>query len=421
MSLTNAGGQADSSSREAALNSDVRFVAFQSAATNLVPGDQNGRDDIFVRDRMTGTTQRVSVSSSGVEATSYSVNPTLTGDGRFVAFSSSSTNLVPGDMNDTDDIFLHDRQTGTTELVSVANNETQLSSQSFGPASLSADARFVTFHSGFNVFVRDRMLGVTEKMDEGSGGSDLGYASDPDITGDGRFVAFKLGSISSSQIHLRDRQTGQIELVSVNDSGETGVGTSVTPELSADARFVTFSSNATNLEAGDTNVQRDVFVRDRMAGTTRLVSVATNGTQGLQGSDLPAINADGRFIAFRSSAPNLVAGDTNDTTDVFVHDRDPGPPTPTPTPCETCTPTPTATPGVPPRGTTRVSVASDGTQANGYSAVPDINGDGRFVTFFSFATNLVPNDTNAASDIFLHDRQTAATERVSVGAGRSPG
>src|SRR5438132_1692287 len=176
------------------------------------------------------------------------------------------------------------------------------------------------------------------------------------------------------------------ERVSVASGGTTeGNDTSLGSALSADGRFVAFDSAATDLVAGDTNGVSDVFVHDRQTGTTERVSVASDGTQGNNASSYPALSADGRFVAFDSDATNLVAGDTNGATDVFVHDRQTG-------------------------ATERVSVTSGGgTQGNGNSggffAFPALSADGRFVAFQSDATNLVTGDTNGATDVFVQDRQ----------------
>src|SRR5439155_1754636 len=168
------------------------------------------------------------------------------------------------------------------------------------------------------------------------------------------------------------------------------------PALSADGRFVAFVSFATNLVAGDTNGATDVFVHDRQTGTTERVSVASDGTQGNAASAGAALSADGRFVAFHSYATNLVAGDTNGATDVFVHDRQTG-------------------------TTERVSVSSGGTEGNGFSAAPALSADGRFVAFHNTATNLVAGDTNGKTDVFVHDRQTGTTERTSVASDATQG
>ena len=182
------------------------------------------------------------------------------------------------------------------------------------------------------------------------------------------------------------------ERVSVASNGGQADSSSVNPAVSADGRFVAFESDASNLVGGDTNGLNDIFVHDRQTGTTERVSVATGGTEANGVSYTPAISADGRFVAFYSNATNLVGGDTNGTSDVFVHDRQTG-------------------------TTERVSVATGGAEANGGSSTAAISADGRFVAFHSDATNLVSGDTNGARDIFVHDRQTGTTERVSVATG----
>jgi Tol biopolymer transport system component len=179
------------------------------------------------------------------------------------------------------------------------------------------------------------------------------------------------------------------EVVSVSTTGERGSGSSSDPSLSADGRFVAFTSWARNLVPGDTNDAGDIFVRDRSAGTTEIVSVSSSGDQGNADSYLPCISSDGRFVAFGSRATNLVADDTNGVSDVFVHDRVAG-------------------------TTERVSVSSGGLQADDAAWPPSISGDGRYVAFPSRATNLVPDDTNGAYDVFVHDRLTRTTQRVSV-------
>src|SRR5439155_1725953 len=190
-----------------------------------------------------------------------------------------------------------------------------------------------------------------------------------------------------SDVFVHDRQTGTTERVSVASGGAQGNGSSgligfaFPPALSADGRFIAFVSFATNLVAGDTNAATDVFVHDRQTETSRASCVASGGTEGNAASLGFALSADGRFVAFRSDATNLVAGDTNGTTDVFVHDRQTG-------------------------ATERMSVGSGGVQGNGFSAGPALSADGRFVAFRSVGTNLVAGDTNGATDVFVHDRQT---------------
>jgi Tol biopolymer transport system component len=180
--------------------------------------------------------------------------------------------------------------------------------------------------------------------------------------------------------------------VPVDRSGQQANGNSLLPAISADGRFVAFPSFATNLVARDRNGAFDVFVRDRVAQVTRRVSVGAGGQEGYRGSRDPAISADGRFVAFDSYAWNFVAGDTNGNQDVFVRDRKA-------------------------QVTRRVSVGTGGQQANRRSYCMAISASGRFVLFASNATNLVAGDTNGSYDVFVRDRKAQVTRRVSVGAG----
>jgi Tol biopolymer transport system component len=233
-----------------------------------------------------------------------------------------------------------------------------------------------------------------------SGHQANGLSSSPTISADGRFVAFQSEASNlvpgdtngHSDVFVRDRAAQVTRRVSVGAGGQQGNGESFEPAISAGGRFVVFWSSASNLVAGDTNNADDIFVRDRFARVTRRISVGLGGQQANGHSEVPAISARGRFVAFSSSASNLVPGDTNGTSDVFVRDR---------------------------MGqlTRRVSVGSGGQQSNDISFLPTISADGRFVGFTSSASNLVPVDTNNADDIFVRDRFAQVTRRVSVGSG----
>src|SRR5438445_6610436 len=288
VSVASGGTEGDEASLGSALSADGRFVAFDSAATDLVAGDTNGVSDVFVHDRQTGTTERVSVASGGAQGNGssgligFAFPPALSADGRFIAFVSFATNLVAGDTNAATDVFVHDRLTGTTERVSVASGGTEGNDASLGFA-LSADGRFVAFQSDATNLVPGDTNGATD-------------------------------------VFVRDRQTGMTERVSVASDGTQANNASSYPVLSADGRFVAFHSAGTNLVAGDTNGATEVFVHDRQTGTTERVSVASGGTQGNDSSAGPALSADGGLVAFHSTATNLVSGDANGAYDVFVHE-----------------------------------------------------------------------------------------------------
>ncbi len=341
VSVALGGLPSDGMSGYAAISADGRFVAFQSTATNLVPGDTMLLQDVLVRDRLLGTTERVSVDSNGLEANGGSFQPSISADGRFVAFFSEAWNLVPGDTNGELDVFVRDRLLGTTERASVSTTGAEGDRMS-GLPSISADGRWVAFSSlastlvpgdtnqALDVFVRDRLLGATERVSVGSNGSEGNQGSDyPSISPDGRFVAFESWSSSLvpgdtngvTDVFLRDRQLGTTERVSLGAGGMQADGESVDPTVSADGRCVAFWSVATNLVAGDTNARLDVFLRDRQAGTTERVSVGSAGSQANADSSWAALSADGRCIVFISKADNLVAGDTNQRDDVFARDR----------------------------------------------------------------------------------------------------
>jgi hypothetical protein len=321
----------------ASIGASGRYVAFNSAATNHVPGDTNGVDDIFFHDRQTGTTERVNVDSLGAEANSSGlfVSTSIAANGRFVAFNSPASNLVPGDTNGTEDIFVHDRLTGATERVSVNSTGAEGNSYS-GGVSLSEDGRYVAFHSRadnlvvgdtnqlHDVFVHDRQTKITERVSGNFGGLSGSYS--PSISADGRFVALNrnTGNIitgSKWEAFVHDRQTGNTELVSVNSRGVAGHSESRATSISEDGRYVSFYSSSNNLVRGDSNKREDVFVHDRTTGMTERVSVSSLGAQGNEDSSFSVLSADGRYLAFGSDADNLVNGDANSERDVFVHNR----------------------------------------------------------------------------------------------------
>jgi Tol biopolymer transport system component len=346
-SLDTIGLPGNGPSNEVAISSDGRFVAFASYATNLVHNDRNGKVDIFVRDFVAGTTERVTVNSAGVEANDGSGFPSISADGRFVVFESWATNLVMGDKNGRPDVFLHDRVTGANELVSISSTGAQGDAASvldWSWPTISADGRYVAFWSYADnlvsgdgngledVFVHDRQSGTTEKVSVDSAGypSD-GQSFSVSISPDGRFVGFvsyadnlvpgDTNNVSDAFVH--DRQTGATERVNVDSAGVQGNGRcSSPPVLSADGRYVVFDSDSSNLVPNDTNGLSDVFRRDRQSGTTERMSVASGGQQGDNFSYAPWISADGRFVAFQSTADNLVPGDSNWTYDDFLRGPD---------------------------------------------------------------------------------------------------
>ncbi len=399
VSVDSGGVQGDNASEAPSFSDDGRYVVFKSAATNLVPSDTNNEYDVFVHDRQSGTTERVSVDSGGAQGNNSSWAPSISADGRYVAFASYATNLVVGDTNNHGDVFVHDRQTGTTQRVSVSSGGVQGNGHCGGP-SISVDARFVAFgsystnlvggdtNSVADVFVHDRQSGTTERVSVDSGGAQgNGFSAFPSVSADGRYLAFQSAASNliagdtnnASDLFVHDRQSGTTERVSISSGGAQGNDRSENPSISADGRYVAFESYATNLVVGDSNSRADVFFHDRQGGTTERVSVASGGAQGNNGSFAATISVEGRYVAFYSYATNLVSGDTNGDYDVFVHDLQSG-------------------------TTERMSVALSGAQGNADSSSPSISADGRCVAFESWANNLVGGDTNDHVDVFLRDR-----------------
>lgn len=317
-----------------------------SSATNLVANDTNGWFDVFAHDMQTGVTSLVSLDSSGIQGNNHSFEPSVSADARYIAFSSDASNLISSDGNGTRDIFVRDMQTQTTTLASLSSMGVQANDYSEAP-SISGDGRFVAFvSSATNLVAND-----TNNKDD---------------------------------VFVHDMQTGATTRVSVSSIGNEGDGTARWVSISADGRYVAFESDATNLVSGDTNNTGDVYIYDMQTGTTSRESVSSTGIQANGGSGEPSLSHDGRYIVFSSSATNLVSGAGNGWEQVYVRDRQAG-------------------------TTAQISVASDGTQADGaHSDVRSnrsISGDGSAVAFGSGASNLVPNDTNASSDIFVRNWQ----------------
>ena len=345
-----------------AISADGRYVAFVSGATNLVAGDTNDYPDVFVKHLQTGEITRVSTAADGTQGNGWNGDSSISADGRYVAFLSEATNLVAGDANGTGGVFVKDLQTGTIVRASTAADGTQANGGLIRSISISADGRYVAFTSNATNLV----AGDTNSC--------------PDV-------------------FVKDLQTGTIVRASTAADGtqaNSGLH-DASSAISADGRYVAFDSIATNLVAGDTNSCQDVFVKDLQTGEITRASAAADGTQGGSGGASPSISADGHYVAFGSGSWNLVADDTNGSYDEFVKDLRTG-------------------------AITRVSTAADGTQGNnGSSGGGSISGDGRYVAFESYASNLVAGDTNGKYDVFLKDLQTGAITRLSTAADSTQG
>ena len=392
---------------------DGRFVAFVSAANDLVAGDENGIQDIFVRDLRQGTTVLVSQGAVprrynlALPVVGSSHSPVITPDGRFVAFTSSDSNLVTSAQNGYEEVYVRDLVKGQTIWVSQ-NLPLSLPMDSYHP-SLSDDGRFVAFKSeyaktasgpGFSVarysletmsleLVASNVAGYDNVADEDAA---------PAMSPDGRFVAFAdaIATNGTSSVWLWDGQTKATALVSANLNGEpsrNGIcdGVALTP----DGRYVAFVSNGTDLHAQAADGEFQVYVRDMRSGAMDLVSLNPDGTgAGALGGSVPALSSDGRFALFDSRGDSLVAGDLNHAYDVFLRDL-------TASTTELISRAATHPPAL-------TANADSLTAANAVSA------DGRYVVFESSANNLVAGDTNGLRDVFVRDLQLGSNFLVSV-------
>ena len=351
VSRNDAGDQANNDNDRAAISADGRFVAFTSIANNLVADDTNDASDVFVHDRRTNRTARVSVGPLGVQGDADSGWLSLLGDadisadGRFVAFASLADNFVPGDTPFTPDVFVHDRSTHTTELIS--RDALGLPAGGSLAPSISADGRFVAFRSFSDrltpegnpnfldhVFVVDRRDHSIELIDVAlDGGQADGSAFTVKISADGRVVAFDsaAGNLvpgdgdQAQDVFVRDRRSPRVEGISTRRPTDTFTGTSLLSSISADGRFVGFESTDVTLVPRDRNgFFSDVFVFDRRRDTLELVSRSSDGEQGDNDSVGALVSRDGRFVVFTSRAGNLVRGDTNQQFDVFLRNLEEG-------------------------------------------------------------------------------------------------
>jgi len=341
------------------ISADGRFVVFRSYATNLVAGDTNNEVDLFQKELATGITKRLNVATNGTQVTGAIFGYSVSSDGRYVVFSTSAPGLVVGDTNGFSDIFLRDTVNNTTTRISSGINNALTDGGSFYPT-ISSDGRYIAYES----------LAINL------------------VAGDTNAIR---------DVFVYDRTMTTTTRLSVGISGAQANGQSYNAAISGDGSAIAFFSAATNLVTGDTNAVGDVFVRNIVAGTTTIVSVSTGGTFGddISGTNDIAISQNGKVIAFDSIATNLVVGDTNARLDVFVRDI-------------TVSASPT---------TTRISIGTRGVQGNGISYLDVITPDGQSILFDSNSTNFVSDDTNNDFDVFLYNRTTGTAIRVSLGVG----
>jgi Tol biopolymer transport system component len=367
-----------------AISDDGRYVAFDSFASNLAAGAVDG--GVFVRDTRARTTAAASVRANGT-VDDLADSPAISGDGRFVAFVSDDKDIVPGGNDNYFQVFLRDRTTGVTTRVSTKTNGNQASDES-GLPSLSGDGRYIAFESDSpglvagdtndwtDAFVRDRVTNTTKRVSLTSTGAEADVGGgEPSISTNGQVVAFSSSDLLTpadtnivGDIYVRSTAANTTTLVSLATNGTIANGASSAPRISGNGRVVAFTSMATNLDGiVDTNDATDVFVRDLVAGTTQRVSVSSTGGLALGAASHPTISSNGRFITYESTAANAVVGDTNGVADVFVFDRNNG-------------------------QTSRVSTDQSGTQLPLGGTRPVISADGRIVAFATASpiTGLAP-------------------------------
>jgi len=327
----------DGDSFGANISADGRFVSFESSATNLIAGDNNGVSDAFVWDSSTGKITAASVNDNGDLGDGDSGDVSMSPNGRYVAFSTGSTNLGGGDHNMFDDVYVRDRTAHTTYRASVPVAGQHVDGDSV--ETCMSNAGVVGFGSSSNFLVSTTQ-------------------PDPAV----------------NEVYVRDIVHHTTKEASVGNGGAPGESNSYNCDISANGRFIVFDTFAGNLSPNDGD-HSDVFLRDVQAGKTYLASVGMNGAPANDDSQFPAVSDDGRWVAFASAATNLIPNDGNHQQDVFRYDRTT-------------------------KGTKRFSVATDGTAGDLGSYSPELSGDGTWAVFASFADNLVANDNNHHQDIF---------------------
>ena len=336
-SATPSGAAGNGQSLDPAISADGRYVAFWSLASDLVPNDNNGNVDVFLRDDLTGTVELISVSTTGESGNGPSIQPSISADGRYVCFNSGTTNLVSPPSSGLFLIFVRDRLAGTTEVVSVssggapANNTTE-----FG--NISADGRFVAFASYADnlvpgdplngvrdLFLRDRLLDTTILVSQSPlGAASNGNCLSPSVSGDGRYVAFTSQAsnlvpggttLNGLHIYLYDRLAGSIALASADPIGNEANGQSYDPDISDDGNWLAFTSEATNLLPPPNQGGNDIVLRHQPSGALERANVTSTGAELLSGG-FPTLSADGRFVAF--FAPGILSGQNGN---LAVRDR----------------------------------------------------------------------------------------------------
>lgn len=388
-----------------AISENGDTIVFSSYANNLVPVDGNNTSDIFVYNKITKQIQLISNNEAGFAANGASTTPSVSADGRYIAYTTEATNLVTdsGPLcfggGKCTNIILHDRYLHSNKHVNRNTLGLRIDASPYEAPAVSADGRFVAFQSKssislgdendtYDILIRDTVANVTRLVSVDDTGHTGDFeSSEFSVNGDGRFVAFRTASKllpgdadNTEDIFLRDIQMGTTSLVSVMQNGSSQPDKpAAQPSISKDGRYVAYAGWSDNIVPGDTNRSIDIFLRDVQAGTTKRVSVNSKGQQANFDSLHPDISSDGQYIVFSSVANNLIRFDPNQSQDVFIHYRDFG-----------------VT-----RLVSRVSYAG-APAMGGESHQPAISGDGKSITFVSRATNLHPSPLQPHLNLYLH-------------------
>ena len=390
-------GPTNADSYEPSISDDGTKIAYYSFAVDLVGGDTNGFADVFLYDTTTGATTLVSAAVGGGPSNGVSALPSISADGKKVAYHSSASDLVVVDGNGaTLDVFLYDVATGTTTLVSTDAGGSRSNGLSYVP-SVNADGTKIAYYSEASdlvagdtngmadIFVHDTVTGITTLVTIDTGGGPTnGGSTSPSVSADGTRIAYNsqasdlvAGDTNGfADVFLHDTSTGATTRISTGTMGGTANGASYEPAISADGTRIAYWSSASDLVTGDSNGVSDVFVYDTATGATTLASVDLGGGPADDQSEVPSISADGTKVAFRSEASDLVLGDNNSFGDIFVYD---------------------IVTGV----MTLITTSTSGGPTNGGSSYPSISADGARVAYYSNASDLVAGDTNVETDVFL--------------------
>ncbi len=341
-------------SYEGQVTPNGRYVVFDTRASNLGVNFTASDFQIVLRDRKEGTNFLVSHGAAGEAGNGDSWDPCISANGRWIVFYSSADNLVTGDLDGTDDLFLYDRVTDQTTMLPLtsAGDPVNGRSQIYG-ASLTPNGRSLVFFSQ-----------ATDLLPAADNGSD--------------------------QVFMMDLKKGTVTLLSADGAGVQGNGASRYPSISPNGKWVAFESIASNLVAGDANGSRDAFVRDMRHGTIARASVSSGGVEGNNHSDEPVVSNNGRYVAFWSYATNFVAADGNGSTDEFLRDMKAG-------------------------TTIRISEPAGGGDATGGDCYECcMTPSGKTIVYYSYATNLNPDHASPAGGVYLYDVKNGTTTQLDL-------